>query len=162
MIRAMPACPLCENVQPAGETCDVCGTPFPVAERMPVPVERLEGLEATALDSPEVPVETVPELEPTAGDPVEVVVAAMEGFMATVAEGIPDDGPTAAPAAGTCRYCRQASPEGETFCIHCGMRLPVARAAGAEPAPAGPGLCRDCGTPLRGLACPACGARASR
>jgi hypothetical protein len=153
----MPACALCENVQAAGEACDVCGHPFPVGERTPVPVEPLEGLEATSLPPVEAPAEPLPELEATSIDPVQVVVAAMEGLQPTEAEGIPDDGPAEAAAAPVCRYCRNPAPAGEAFCVHCGMRLPATVAATDVPREVR--FCSDCGTPVRGASCPGCGAR---
>ena len=91
IIARMPACALCENVQPAGEACDLCGHPFPVGERTPVPVEPLEGLEATMLPPASAEAERFPDLEATTQDPVQVVVEAMEGLQPTDAEGIPED-----------------------------------------------------------------------
>lgn len=155
----MPTCTLCENVQPAGEACAICGHPFPVAERSPPPVEPVEGLEATSLPAAGPVDGELPELERTGIDPVQVVVAAMEGLQPTEAEGIPDDGPAPPPAA-VCRYCRTPSFPGEAFCAHCGMRLP--RDAGAPGAPLPVVFCRDCGTPVQGETCPSCGVRASR
>lgn len=155
----MPACALCENVQPAGESCDVCGHPFPAGERIAAPVEPLEGLEATVLAAvPDVGAR-MPELEATSVDPVRVVAAAMEGLLPTQAEGIPGDDPLELPAAATCRYCRNPAPSGEAFCVHCGMRLPTQPAAAAPPSGAVV-LCRDCGVPMHGPSCPGCGARA--
>jgi hypothetical protein len=156
----MPACALCENVQAVGEACDLCGRPFPVEQRTPVPVEPLEGLEATLLPPAEGGEERIPDLEATAGDPVQVVVVALEGLVPTEAEGIPDDGPVAPDGPLTCRYCGSPAPTGEPFCAHCGMRLPGSPGGGA---PASPGvkLCSDCSTPVKGTSCPGCGARVS-
>jgi hypothetical protein len=139
----MPACSLCENVQPAGEACDLCGHPFPVGERTPVPVEPLEGLEATIQG------------------PVQVTVEAMEDFMSTDAEGIPDDPMPGPEPVATCRYCQNPAPPGEAFCVHCGMRLPTAPGGWAGPRPE-VRLCSDCSTPVTGSSCPGCGARVSR
>ena len=155
----MPSCTLCENVQPAGEACDVCGHPFPGGERSAPPVEPVEGLEPTLLPEAGAVEGNLPELERTGLDPVQVVVAAMDGLQPTEAEGIPDDGPAPPPAA-VCRYCRTPSFPGEAFCAHCGMRLPRDGAAAAAALPVV--LCRDCGTPVRGEDCPSCGVRASR
>jgi len=153
----MPACALCENVQAAGEACDLCGHPFPVGERTPAPVEPLEGLESTALPPVETSAERLPELEATSVDPVHVVVVAMEGLQLTEAEGIPDDDVPEPPSAPVCRYCRNPAPVGEAFCIHCGMRLPP---PAREPDALRPvRFCSDCGTPLTGPSCPGCGAR---
>lgn len=155
----MPACALCENVQAAGEACDVCGHPFPVGERTAVPVEPLEGLEATVLPAVADPGEHMPDLEPTSIDPVRVVAAAMEGLLPTEAEGIPADDPLELPPVASCRYCRNPAPPGEAFCVHCGMRLPPPPGVAAPPS--GPmALCRDCGVPMQGSSCPGCGARA--
>jgi hypothetical protein len=162
----MTACALCENVQAAGEACDLCGHPFPIGERTPVPVEPLEGLEATMLPPAPAaeelfPEDRLPDLEATTVDPVQVVVEAMEGFMPTEAEGIPEDllaGPVAGPS---CRYCQNPAPAGEAFCVHCGMRLPTWPGDAAAP-PTEPRLCSECSTPVKGSSCPGCGARVSR
>lgn len=154
----MPACALCENVQAAGEACDVCGHPFPVEERTPVPVEPLEGLEATVMPAVPDPGGRMPDIEATSIDPVVVVAAAMDGLLPTVAEGIPEDDPLELPPAAICRYCRNPAPAGDAFCVHCGMRLP-APPGGAEPTPGEVVLCRDCATPVKGSSCPGCGAR---
>jgi hypothetical protein len=157
----MPACALCENVQAAGEACDLCGHPFPIGERTPVPVEPLEGLEATMLPPAPDAEERFPELEATTVDPVQVVVEAMEGFMPTEAEGIPDDPLPGPEPASTCRYCQNPAPAGEPFCVHCGMRLPTIPGAGA-PSALEVRLCSECSTPVKGSSCPGCGARVSR
>ena len=157
----MPACALCENVQPAGEACDLCGHPFPVGERTPVLVEPLEGLEATMLPPAPAGEEWLPEFEATTQDPVQVVVETMEGFMPTDAEGIPDDPMPGPEPVATCRYCQSPAPPGEAFCVHCGMRLPTASGGGAAP-PVEIRLCSDCSTPVKGSTCPGCGARVSR
>ncbi|MEI7703551.1 MAG: hypothetical protein WCK73_03025 [Deltaproteobacteria bacterium] len=159
----MPTCALCENVQAAGDSCSVCDQPFREAEPAPEPVERLEGLEATRLPASEVSAERLAELEATAVGPVVVDVLAMDDLVPTVAEGLPGEEPAATPSAPVCRYCRNPAVPGEAFCVHCGMRLPAAatgpsRDAAGAPSPV---LCRDCGTPLKGSSCSACGARAS-
>jgi hypothetical protein len=138
----MPSCALCENVQPAGEGCEVCGHPFPARERVDVPVEPLEDMEATAID------------------PVQIVADAMEGLETTSVEGIPGDGPSAESIIAICRYCRAPGFPGEAFCADCGMRLPAI--VGPQATALEVRLCRDCGTPVPGEACPACGVRPSR
>jgi len=180
----MPTCPLCENVQPGGEECDVCGRPFPRGEGVPVPVAPLPELERTALEVPSgapVPAEptaAMEALEPTAApDAGAVAVAAVEGLEATriapvrvEAVAMPDLEPTAeAPipggpepaGAGTvCRYCRTPAAPGESFCARCGMRLPAAD-VGREAVAADPsGTCWECGSPVTRETCPSCGARA--
>ena len=150
----MPTCALCENVQASGDSCEVCGRPFPSGEAVPVPVERLPDLEATLAEPVEATAERLAEIDPTLLDPVQVVVAAMEGLEPTEAEGIPDDEPS--PPSVSCRYCRTPAPPGEAFCAHCGMRLPALVGAAGDEAPE-PVLCRDCGALVRGAACPACG-----
>jgi hypothetical protein len=157
----MPACALCENVQAAGEDCDVCGRPFPVGERTAVLVEPMEGLEATMLPPAASPDERIPDLEATTVDPVHVVVEAMEGLQPTEAEGIPEDLLADPVASEVCRYCQNPAPEGEAFCVHCGMRLPTTPGQ-ATRAPVGVRLCSDCSTPVTGSSCPGCGARVSR
>jgi hypothetical protein len=157
----MPACALCENVQPAGEACDLCGHPFPVGERTPVSVEPLEGLESTMLPLASAEAERFPELESTTQDRVQVVVEAMEDFIPTDAEGIPDDPMLGPEPVATCRYCQNPATPGEAFCAHCGMRLPTAPGGGAVP-PLAVRLCSECSTPVTGSSCPGCGARVSR
>jgi hypothetical protein len=156
----MPVCALCENRQDAGEACDVCGRPFPVEERLPPPVEPFPDLEPTALAAGSgSPLEPVEGLEQTRIDPVQVVGGAIEGLEPTLAQGIPDDGDTPDPAP-VCRYCRTPCLPGEAFCARCGMRLPGR--TGGEGVALSVVLCRDCGTPVRGAACPACGVVPSR
>jgi len=156
----MPACALCENVQPSGEACDVCGQPFPASEPVLEAVQPLLDLEPTRLPPVEATGELVDGWEATAVDPVQVVSGAVEGLLPTAAEGLPDDGASGEPLVVVCRYCRTAGFPGEAFCAHCGMRLPAL--GGGTAAPLEVVLCRDCGTPVRGETCPACGVRASR
>jgi hypothetical protein len=180
----MPTCPLCENVQPGGEECDVCGRPFPRGEGVPVPVAPLPELERTAIEIPPgaaasaEPPGTLEALEPTAApDAGAVAVAAVEGLELTRAAPVgveavtlPDLEPTGeAPipdlpvpdgAGTTCRYCRTPAMPGQSFCARCGMRLPSGD-MGREAAPAGPpGTCWQCGSPVARETCPSCGARA--
>ncbi len=155
----MPACALCENIQVSGEACEVCGHPFPAEERIPLPIEPLDGLEPTLLPPAQASGEAVPELEATSIGPVEVVVSTLEDLQPTGLEGVPDgeaDEPAPVPA---CRYCRNPAPPGEAFCPLCGMRLPSVP-GGAELPPVHVLLCRECSTPVKGASCPACGARA--
>ena len=154
----MPACALCENVQAAGEACEVCGHPFSPGERTPVVFEPLEGLEPTLLAAVQATPETVPELEATSVGPIEVAVSAMEDFLPTELEGVPADGVDDPPPAALCRYCRNPAPAGEAFCAHCGMRLP-ASSGGVEAPPPEVVLCRECSVPVPGTSCPGCGAR---
>jgi hypothetical protein len=158
----MPACALCENVQPSGDACDVCGHPFPAGQLAEPVVEPLPDLEPTLLPAVEAEVsgERVDGLEATALDPVQVVADAVEGLMPTAAEGLPDDGAAEEPVVAVCRYCRTPGFPGEAFCAHCGMRLPALGGSAAPPMEVV--LCTDCGTPVRGEACPACGVRAHR
>jgi hypothetical protein len=177
----MPTCLLCENVQPAGEACEVCGRPFPRGEGIALPVAPLADLEPTAIDASGptlaggAPLES---LEPTAASgtgPVAAdVVAGLErtatAAVTVVAEPLPDLEPTAgAPVpgeaepsgqGGACRYCRTPAPAGQAFCARCGMRLPagdVGRERAAEGAEA---TCWQCGVATTRETCPACGARA--
>jgi RNA polymerase subunit RPABC4/transcription elongation factor Spt4 len=156
----MPACALCENVQPSGDACDVCGHPFPAGERVEPVVEPLPDLEPTLQLPVEADGELVDGLEATAIGPVQVVADTVEGLMPTAAEGLPDDGPAGEPVVSICRYCRTPAFPGEAFCGHCGMRLPAVGGGVAPPMEVV--LCRDCGTPVRGETCPACGVRAQR
>jgi hypothetical protein len=173
------ACPVCENPQPAGDECEVCGRsllgPQAAAEAT---VEPMEGLETTAQGEATAAVEValLPELEPTLQPAAGAVPAeTVPEFEATLAErveapvdAVPDLQPTAAGASGdprtvlplfpTCRYCRTPAGPGERLCARCGMQLagllpPAPLAAGS-----GPRLC-SCGTPITRSTCPACGAR---
>jgi hypothetical protein len=154
----MPTCVVCENVQAAGAECDVCGRPFPAGEARPVPVEPLEGLEATLRPPADAVPDPMPDLEPTSTAAVEVTVASIEGLEPTEAEGIPDDPPSPGGSAAACRYCGEAAPLGEIFCARCGMRLPIGDALPPGETPELV-LCRDCSVPVRGSSCPSCGAR---
>ncbi|MFT3916122.1 MAG: hypothetical protein QM704_19155 [Anaeromyxobacteraceae bacterium] len=175
----MIVCPLCENQQPAGDACDVCGRPFPADVAVPVPVAPAEGLEATRFEAVAVTVgvlpelepthhqaaleiaERVPDLEPTLAAPIPDVPGDGVPDLEPTSEAIPGDAPTPFPVAITCRYCRNPAHPGERLCAHCGMRLPVAASAPAPGAidPDAARLC-GCGNPIRGPVCPACGARA--
>jgi len=140
----------------------VCGHPFPVRDRIDLPVEPLADIEPTLLPSAG-GTEAVPAfegLEATSIDPVAIVAAAMEGLETTAFDLIPAEDPTAEPPSAACRYCRAPALSGEIFCAHCGMRLSVF--PGAGPAGREPVLCRDCGTPVLADSCPACGVRPSR
>jgi hypothetical protein len=156
----MACCALCENVQPSGVACDVCGHPFPAAAQVDPPVEPLPDLEPTLLPGVEVLTEPVEGMEATAVDPVLVEAIAIEGLLPTAADGIPGADAASGPPAAVCRYCRTPGVPGEAFCAHCGMRLPVLGGAGTLPLEVV--LCRDCGTPVRGTSCPACGVKPSR
>lgn len=160
--RAMPSCSLCENVQPAGDACDVCGLPFPASDRIDVSVEPLADMEATLLPVTKAGREgpVLEGLETTSTGPVTVVATSLEGLELTTAEGIPVLESPAGPPAVVCRYCRTPGFPEEAFCAHCGMRLPPV--AGGEAAALEVVLCRDCGTPVRAESCPVCGVRPSR
>jgi len=171
----MSSCPVCENVQEGGEDCSVCGFHRGAAAAA-AEVAALEGLEPTLFGAASAEGERVPDLEPTghaAGAdlppeqveieptllaPVAPVVEPLTGLEPTLAEAIPDDGPQPA-APLLCRYCRSPAPPTDTFCFHCGMRLP--REAARRPEAAAVLVpCRSCGTPSSGEVCVACGVRA--
>jgi hypothetical protein len=177
----MPTCPLCENVQPAGEACDVCGRAFPRGEAIPVPVAPLPEIERTALDLPpgsaDGPSSPLDDLEPTSAPGAgAVAVTSVEGLeptradaVAVAPESLPDLEPTGeAPIPGdplaldvgtTCRYCRTPAPLGTAFCARCGMRLPGADAGRGAVAAPPDGACWQCGSPVSRETCPSCGAR---
>jgi hypothetical protein len=123
-------------------------------------VEALLDMEPTLLPRAEAAGDRVEGMEATAIDPVNVVSVAVEGLEPTLAEGIPDDGASLEPIFATCRYCHTPGSPGEAFCGQCGMRLPAL--SGPPLAALAVVLCRDCGTPVRGESCPGCGLRASR
>jgi hypothetical protein len=177
----MIVCPVCEHRQEAGSECQQCGRRLEEGRGTDAPVERLDGLEPTALDTSgvasatadpmaglevtrfdpaEAPLlsEIVPDLEQTRAEPVEITADATPDLERVLA-GLPDDGPTLLPLTTTCRYCRTEAAPGERLCDRCGMRLEL---PGAPPPPtaAGPRLC-SCGTPVTRSTCPACGARNS-
>jgi hypothetical protein len=175
----MPTCPLCENVQPGGEACDVCGKAFAPGEAIPVPVAPLPDLERTALEAaaggPDAP--TLEALEPTASPagavvgtaPVDGLEPTSIGPVAVAAETLPDLEPTLEaplppeaplPGAGTaCRYCRTPAVPGQAFCSRCGMRLPAADARREGDTGVEAHACTQCGSPTRQGLCPSCGAR---
>ena len=171
----MPTCPLCESTQPLGDVCDTCGRAFPASEAVPVPIAPLPELEATHHATADVRVALLPDLEPTAqrGSDLAPTAEPVEGFSPTAAdpvrveveplevERVGDDAVLdlpSEPGPVACRYCRTPAPAGELLCARCGMRLPLVR----PPPKAAPGSmapCRDCGIPMEGTRCPACGAR---
>jgi hypothetical protein len=175
----MPTCPLCESTQLLGDACDVCGRPFPAGEAVRVPIQPLPGLEATRHDAawgdPSVerladlvptaerdrgsaaPGERIEGFSPTAAEPVTVEVTPLE-VERVGEEALLEVALDSASTHVTCRYCRTPATAGERLCAVCGMRLPLVRASRAvgtdEAVP-----CRDCGIPMMGSQCPACGAR---
>jgi len=177
----MIVCPLCENAQPAGDACDVCGRPFAPDVAVPVPVVPTEGLEATRFEAVPVDVAAIPELEPTAheddpflltdvGDLAEglepTAAAPVDADAALIPDleptdmGIPGDAATPLPELVVCRYCRTPAAPGERLCSRCGMRLPVgAPAPGAGSGGPEPTRICGCGAAVRGSVCPSCGAR---
>ena len=177
----MIVCPLCENAQPAGDTCDVCGRPFGPGLAAPVPVPRTEGLEGTRYEAVEVAGDEVPgleptahasdpfalpdpglaeDLEPTAAAPVDADAPLIPDLERTDA-GIPGDEATPFPAVVICRYCRTEAGPGERICARCGMRLPVETTPAAAPGGGVEGRICGCGLVVRDpeAACPSCGAR---
>src|SRR5512139_2358337 len=158
----MVVCPVCEHQQSAGDECQVCGRKLTGPGVVPLPVEPLPGLEATALEgAEEVAAAPIPdlelthhgpavaeaapplELEPTRAAPVRVSAEVVPDLEPTQAETIPGDGPTRRPATLVCRYCRTENPPGETSCARCGMRLPAweGPAAASSPDAAAPARC---------------------
>lgn len=172
----MITCPVCENQQPHGGECEVCGRrldgpPPPVAPVAPMdgleptraaPVdvdgERFPDLEPTRAGDVFVAAERVPDLEATAAAPVTVAAELLPDLERTAEAPIPGDAPTALPAVVVCRYCRTPATGGERLCGRCGMRLPVSSAGAPAAAPAAERIC-SCGLPVRGSRCPSCGAR---
>ncbi len=106
----------------------------------------------------------VPDIEPTrlaGSEPPSSLEMLPEGGAAPdwfdpTPVGVPDVEP-AEPAPLVCRYCRTPANPGQVMCNRCGMRLPVWRSPEAEVQPTE--LCTDCGTPVQGTICKACGAR---
>jgi hypothetical protein len=122
----------------------------------------------------EVPISSLPELEPTAQLAAmgEARPEPLEGFSPTAAEAVAvevtplevervgDDAvlepiPPLGPVA--CRYCRTPAASGQRLCAGCGMQLPLVRPSPASAGEVAP--CSDCGIPMTGTQCPACGAR---
>lgn len=174
----MVVCPVCENQQPTGDECQVCGHRLRGPGVAPLPVEPLPGLEATALGSAEPPpaapmleleptrhrpaagdAPLVPELEPTRAAPVQVRPETVPGLEPTEAEALPGDAPTLRPATLTCRYCRTENPPSEVICGRCGMRLSrwEGPAAPGSLEALAPTRCPACGTLNAGEICTGCG-----
>jgi methionyl-tRNA synthetase len=168
----MIVCPICENAQAQGDTCEVCGRVLAVRPVQETPVLEMDGLEQTRLEraaeaaaapmpeleltaqrsGPDLPGMAFPDLERTQRPPAdEVPILPMDEIELGRAE---DDGQRTAVPTGqvTCRYCRHVQADG-AICEACGMRLPRV-AAPAEKA-ARPGLDDD----VWGV-CPKCGSRA--
>jgi hypothetical protein len=174
----MIVCPVCEHAQAAGAECEVCGrrlaapggsTARPLAppvdgleptahERVGVRVERIAELEPTLRPpADEVPGEAL-ELDAGRAQPVDVDAPAIPD-LERIADGVPQDGPTALPAFTTCRYCRTPAMPGERLCARCGMRLPVVDGPRAAAAAEAERRC-GCGALVAGdRLCPSCGAR---
>ncbi|HET7753818.1 MAG TPA: hypothetical protein VFK85_07890, partial [Anaeromyxobacteraceae bacterium] len=150
----MPTCPLCESTQSLGDSCDVCGRPFPAAEARAVPIPTLPELESTRYGGPaDVPISRMAELEPTSERGAEIApkIELVDGFSPTSAEWVsagaaPLDlepleveragedaalDPPIDPGPPTCRYCRAPARPGERLCAICGMRLPLVRPVSA-------------------------------
>ncbi|MFL5318303.1 MAG: hypothetical protein ACJ790_01505 [Myxococcaceae bacterium] len=173
----MIVCPVCENQQPSGDECSVCGkqltaakgaTVAPVAPLAELEVTQhtgpqnvvaqpIEGLEVTRIPSPaQVAPESVEGLEHT-----EVVLRNLQVIVDRVADlelgrEVDDGVRTAAPTgAVTCRYCQNVQAEG-LICNRCGMRLPKARieaeAVAGSPNPKKEPVwtrCKRCGAPAK-------------
>ncbi len=172
----MIVCPVCEHQQAQGAECEVCGRTLARGGAAVPPIPAVEGLEHTSHGAVAARAERLPGLEPTRHDesayvpdrvpdldtgraaPVDVDVPPAPDVERT-AVGIPDDGPTAVPALVTCRYCRTLATAEERICARCGMRLPIVE--GAVQGPTVEARLCSCGTPVRGNACPSCGARIS-
>jgi hypothetical protein len=153
----MVACPVCDTPRTQGDACEVCGLPFPAADRREAPVAPAEGLEPTGYAPVLPPPEAMVELEPTAvGGVGEIAAPLLEGLEPTAAAPVP--GGSEPPGPVVCRYCRTPASGPELLCARCGMRLPLVRPARPETA-AVLKACSDCGTPTAGTQCPACGAR---
>lgn len=176
-MAAMVVCPVCEHPQAVGEDCQVCGRRLSGPGVVPLPFDRVPGLEPTRLDpGGEAPPQLVADLEPTQhpaaalaaapavelesgrAAPVAVEAVAVPGLERTPAEPS-GDSPTGPPLTLVCRYCRTESPPGEVICGRCGMRLPTwdLGAAGLllEPVEL---RCFACGTRNVGDICSGCGA----
>lgn len=182
----MIVCPVCENQQPSGESCDVCGKQLVPVKALGGPVSTMPDLEVTHHVGPQnVVAAPIEGLEVTSHDgPKQVATERVDGLehTAVVARNIPvqaeqvadldrgreiDTGPrTAAPTgAVSCRYCGNVqAPEAGLMCGRCGMRLPRAK---VETEAAGPTArkrepvwtrCTRCGAPAKAEApCGDCG-----
>jgi hypothetical protein len=172
----MPTCPLCESTQPLGEACDACGWAFPASEAVAAPIALLPDLETTHHPRPgdDAPSSRLLDLEPTAqlAATGEARPEPLEGFSPTAAEAVGvevtplevervgDDAVLDSPSQPgpvACRYCRTPAAAGQRLCAACGMQLPLVRSSPTGAGEAAP--CSDCGIPMTGTQCPACGAR---
>jgi hypothetical protein len=172
----MIVCPVCEHEQAQAVECDVCGKRLlagaAAAQLTVVPL--VEGLEPTLHAAVHAGAERLPEVEPTryaptaapSYDPVADVEPTRAAPVDVDVLPAPDlernadiaaDVPTALPSTIACRYCRTPAMPDERICARCGMRLPVYGGGWAEAA-SETRTC-SCGTPVRGSACPNCGAR---
>ncbi len=176
----MIVCPVCENQQQTGDTCDVCGKRLsfapPTSEQYPT----IPDLEQTQLADPQQAVATqvLPELEIHRHGDVAVAPEIIPDLQRTLADGaadaaaavptetvpdiertrVADDSQrTPLSATVTCRYCGHPQRRGGRFCERCSNALPVE----AKPAVVGTvagARCPSCGwigEPSK--ACPACG-----
>jgi hypothetical protein len=174
-MTAMVVCPVCEHAQEHGDACDVCGKHLAGPGVVGAPTPPLEGLEPTLLDTPAgEPVALLTDLEPTALAPAEepasaplwlepLTTAAEEPAAPPWLEPTPFELAGAVPAArpaAVCRYCRTPAGEGEVFCSRCGVMVDVLRTPDVEMADVA--RCLQCGKPITGPRCAACGARHRR
>lgn len=183
----MIVCPVCENPQQTGDTCDVCGKLLvPVRQANAAPVTAIPELEVTRHTGPQnVVSQAIEGLEVTSLDAKgPIAPERVDGleFTAVVSRNIQvpvdrvpeleltrevDTGPkTVAPTgAVSCRYCGNVQAEG-LLCARCGMRLPRARVAqaatvGGVANPKAEAVwtrCSKCGSPAKaGGPCGDCG-----
>jgi hypothetical protein len=180
----MIVCPVCEHSQPQGPECEMCGKRFGAAVGRDLPVERVAGLELTAVEDvqvaqvaqlpdlevtrlpsgPDLPLWPVPELDPVRAQVGEVPVQRLTELEGHRLEPNPAER-TALPGGPTpCRYCRHVQATGNV-CDRCGMRLnrvrptsSAAPASGGRPEDA-PAVMHACGARTRpGAPCSSCGA----
>lgn len=176
----MPSCPVCENLQPSGEECDVCGHVFGRDPATAAPDDQVPGLEPTHFEAVAEGGARIDDLEPTAQPPVDPEplpaveleatrlapveapeTEAVEGLEPTLSDEAGLDEGTPLPTVQVCRYCRTPAPPTDAYCSRCGMHLPGlpgAARTGGRGAGDATVLCFGCGTPMRGDTCPGCGA----
>lgn len=143
----MVVCPVCENVQPPAEACDVCGRALaPQADRSDA-APALASLEPTRHADAAADAAYLEDLEPTLLEPAPAVAddaGAADWVERTPLDAAGEASPSAidveptrfasapdAPrdpfALAVCRYCRTSAPPGDVFCSRCGVKLDLYR-----------------------------------
>lgn len=172
----MIVCPMCENRQEQGDTCDVCGKRLSFEPPTSAQYPPLPDLEVTSFAEANVAIAAMPELDVHRHADANVVLEKIPDLLPTeiadakapvAAEVVPElertrvegDGQrTALSDTTTCRYCGQVQKRTNRLCDKCANALPTVVRAKPKDPEAALVRCPGCGfdAPVN-KACPACG-----